>query len=429
MAGKASSLISWLTGRNRFARASLDELLLKNEYKGIDDEPVDQYDVTAEENKIGLDRVQIARVFDAAHPVRNRDELFGRSEELKQLLAAAIDFGQHSIIHGARGSGKTSLARVFGDHADQDGVVVIYMACEPGASFAELLRPYLQALPLSALNPSARARFKDDVSHLPAQFGPRTFVDLLVERVTAPAVFIFDEFDRVVDPQVKDDIAAAMKLLSDSLSSVLFMLVGIARSVSDVVESHPSLRRHMRVVSLGRIAPESVGALMAAGEVSTGLSFDADAREIISRASCGSPFHIRLFCHHAALAAVRQASTAVVSAEDVRTGLQNAIENWAAMNIEDARSFVALIDAGGEFNSLEAAARTAALTDRLSPSSEGAASLKGSLRVESHSSDSLIFNDSMAPQFLIACIILAEKPDGARSSYALIREEKNAFTY
>uniref|UniRef100_UPI0035CB9E14 ATP-binding protein n=1 Tax=uncultured Sphingomonas sp. TaxID=158754 RepID=UPI0035CB9E14 len=408
----------------------MDELLLHGGYReDLVESAADEADMAAAETtERGPDRVKIARVFDSAHPVRTRDELFGRNEELQQLLAAAVDFGQHSIIHGARGSGKTSLARVFGDHADQNGVIVIYMACEPGATFADLLTPYLRALPSGALDPSARARFKDELARLPAQFGPRTFVDLLAERVTAPTVFIFDEFDRVVDAQVKDDVAAAMKLLSDSLSSVLFMLVGIARSVSDVVDSHPSLRRHMRVVSLGRIAPESVGALIAAGELSTGVSFDADARAIIARASCGSPFHVRLFCHHAALAAVRHGS-AVVSGDDARAGLKTAIEHWAAMNIDDARRFVALIDAGRDLSGLEKAARTAALNDRLSADADGAASLQESLRVEDLDQDSLIFQDSMAPQFLISCIILAEKPSDAKAPHALIREDKNALTH
>ncbi|MDB5714320.1 MAG: hypothetical protein JWO15_1717 [Sphingomonadales bacterium] len=415
LAGKLSSVLGWLTGRDRFARSSLDGLLLDNYFEVGAGEKVDQGDSTAiEAAKPDTDRLKIARVFDSAHPVRTRDELFGRNEELEQLLSAAVDFQQHSIIHGARGSGKTSLARVFGDHADQNGVIVIYMACEPGATFADLLMPYLRALPLSALEPSARARHKDEIGLLPAQFGPRAFVELLAERVTVPTVFIFDEFDQVVDARVKSDIASAMKLLSDALSSVLFMLVGIARSVSDVVDSHPSLRRHMRVVALGRIAPESVGALIAAGEVSTGLSFDDDAQAIIARASCGSPFHVRLFCHHAALAAVRHGSATVLGS-DARVGLKVALEHWAAMNIDDAGRFVTLINSGKNFANLEKAARIAALNDRLSTDIDGAASLHELLSAEGRGCESLIFNDSMAPQFLISCIILAEQPSESKA--------------
>ena len=105
-----------------------------------------------------------------------------------------------------------------------------------------------------------KERFRSEVAALPTQFGPRAFVELVSEMIAAPVVFIFDEFDRITEPTLKADIAAAMKLLSDSLSTVLFMLVGIARNISDVVDSHPSLRRHMRVVSLGRIEPTSVDA-------------------------------------------------------------------------------------------------------------------------------------------------------------------------
>lgn len=417
-----------MTGRNRFARVDLDELLLEHDQqeKYVADDESGKRRPHEPAVTPGLDQTQIARTFDSSHPVRTRDELFGRNEELRQLLAAAIDFGQHSIIHGARGSGKTSLARVFGDHADQGGAVVIYMACEPGASFADLLTPYLHALPLGALDPITRVRYKEELLHLPTQFTPRAFVDLVAERVNQPVILIFDEFDRIVDAAVKSDIAAAMKLLSDSLSSVLFMLVGIARSVSDIVDSHPSLRRHMRVVALGRIAPDSVGALIAAGEASTGLLFDADARAVITRASCGSPFHVRLFCHHAALTAVRQGSTSVVSGEDARGGLKTAIEYWAAMNVNDARRFVELIEAGRDLPSLENAARIAALTDRLPVDSDGAAVLENSLSFETDSNDVLVFHDSMAPQFLISCIILAEKPIDAKANYSLIRENENA---
>jgi hypothetical protein len=97
------------------------------------------------------------------------------------------------------------------------------------------------------------------------------------------------------------------------------------------------------------------------------------------------------------------------------------------MNLDDARRFVALIDAGGDLTKLEQAARTAALTDRLPAGVEGTTGLQGSLRDENQGSGTLIFNDSMAPQFLISCIILAETPIAGGVSYALIREDKNAF--
>ena len=354
------------------------------------------------------DRAKIARAFDSAHPVRTRDELFGRARELDALLSATLDFSQHAIIQGARGSGKTSLVRIYGDHADQQGAVVIYMACEPNVSFAELVRPYLQSLPTTALVADERRHFRESLAALPENFGPRAFVDLVSERVKGPVVLVFDEFDRITDAQVKAEVAAAMKLLSDSLTGVLFMLVGIARNVADVIEGHPSLRRHMRVVPLGRIEPNEVKALIDAGELSTGLIFEDEARVVITRASCGSPFHVRMFCHHAATFALARASS-TVSGSDTRNGLRTAIEQWAAMNIDDAQHFVSLVEHEALLPEIERIARLAALDDRL-PASAGdfPALLGNALMNEKNDADSFVFRDSVAPQFLIAYAILAE---------------------
>ncbi|MEW9855651.1 ATP-binding protein [Novosphingobium sp. M1R2S20] len=352
-------------------------------------------------------RVMVARAFDSAHPVRTRDELFGRSKELEVLLSATLDLGQHVIIHGARGSGKTSLVRIYGDHADGQGAIVIYMACEPGVNFAELVRPYLHALPATALAPGERSSFRDGLAALPESFGPRAFVDLVAERVSGQVVFIFDEFDRITEAPVKAEIAAAMKLLSDSLASVLFMLVGIAHDVADVIDCHPSLRRHMRAVPLGRIKSDSVKALIDAGEKSAGLSFNDDARVVITRASCGSPFHVRLFCQHAAIAALAGGSSSV-SDSDARNGLHSAILQWAAMNNEDAQHFVSLVEHEALLPEIERIAHAAALGDRLPANVGNATTLLGDALVAEENGQSFVFRDSVAPQFLIAYAILAE---------------------
>lgn len=359
------------------------------------------------------DRAMLARAFDSAHPVRTRAELLGREHELAELLAATLDFGQHTIVHGARGSGKTSLVRIFGDHADQQGAVVIYMACEPEASFGDLIFPYLRALPAAALLPGRREAFARDLAALPAGIGPRAVVELVAEHVAGPVIFIFDEFDRITDPVVKSDIAAAMKLLSDALTTVTFTIVGIARDVSDIVAAHPSLRRHMRTIALGRIEPSSVDALIAAGAASAGLDFDAPARALIGRAACGSPFHVRMFAHHAALAAVARDASAVTEA-DARAGLRSALECWASMNVADAKTFVRLIESRDKLDALEAAARRAAVNDRLDVAGEagddGAALLGDLMSPETGDEAALVFRDSVAPQFLIAVIILGEGP-------------------
>lgn len=406
----------WLEGdrasRRRDGKLRLDYQLPRQELVKPVVEPAQQ-DVPSKALVLGqagnrFDRAKVARTFDSSHPVRTRSELFGRTRELDELLSATLYSGQHVIIHGARGSGKTSLVRVFGDHADGEGAIVIYLACEPGGSFANLIRPYLRALPAAALVSGTRARFQEDLDALPENFGARAFVDLVADRIAGTVIFILDEFDRISDADVKSEISVAMKLLSDSLVGILFTLVGIANNVANVIEFHPSLRRHMRAVSLGRIEPSSVKELIDAGEGATGLTFGEDARAIVTRASCGSPFHVRLFCHHAAIAALARGSSDVVGS-DARSGLHSAILQWAAMNVEDARKFMSLVESKAMLSEIERIAYAAALGDRVPADIENARTMLGdTLIAEQNGGETFVFRDSVAPQFLIAYVILAE---------------------
>ncbi|WP_156680255.1 ATP-binding protein [Sphingomonas profundi] len=413
---KLASLVRWLDGRSKARRIDHATMLTEPLELAASEEITVLPHISAEEGA-AIDRRTLARVFDAAHPVRTRAELHGRDQELGYLLTATLDFRQHTVIHGARGSGKTSLVRVFGDHADQSGVVVIYMACEPENSFAELLLPYLQSIPPAAFLPGQKDQFRRRLDALPADFGPRTFVELVAESVGSPVVLIFDEFDRITDAGVKSDIAAAMKLLSDALADVLFMLVGIARNVGEVVDSHPSLRRHMRVVSIGRILDAAVEELIDQGERSAGLAFSPDARALIARAACGSPYHVRTFCHHAALAALRHGGP--IDAADVRAGLQAAFDGWARMNEDDAATFAAALRSSRSPDAIERAAGAAARKDAVDAGSRTAlAPVESALVPIGDGDDLLAFRDSLAPQYLIALIILSQGAEPERASAA-----------
>jgi hypothetical protein len=358
-------------------------------------------------------RRRVADAFDAAHPVRTRTDLFGREKELNQLLTAVLDFHQHAVIHGARGSGKTSLVRVLGEHADESGAVVLYFACEPHTTFSDLLNPYLHALPSSAFAPGGMRAFAEKLEQLPGDFGPRTFVDLVADRIVVPTILIFDEFDRIEDMALKGNIAAAMKLLSDALVPIVFVLVGIARSVSDIVDGHPSLRRHMRIVPIGRIDADSVAALITRGEENAGVRFDAEARAMIVRASCGSPYHLRVLAGSASLAAVVQGSDTVTKGY-ARAGFVDAFGHWSQMNEPDARLFAKIVvgSDADQCAGLEALARAAAMTDIVVLDSErlsrAAAAIAPALVHEEGTSgepSTIYFRDSTAPQMLIALLM------------------------
>jgi hypothetical protein len=363
-------------------------------------------------------RRRLALVFDSGHPVENRHDLIGRDAELGELLHAALDLRQHVVLHGARGSGKTSLVRVFGDHADQRGAIVLYLSCEPSATFAEILRPYLNYVPDAALL-VRRSEFDASVAALPENFSPRALHDVLLNVGGRPVIMILDELDRLEDDRVKGEIASFMKMLSDTRSSIQLLLVGIAQSVNDLIGSHPSLRRHIVTISLGRISGASVASLIDYGERESGLRFSSSARELVARAACGSPYHVRLFCQHAGQATLRRhidAAGPTVGTEDALDGFVTALRQWSHTNEHDARRYAKLAEDRPLARSLEAIARRAAVEDGismnddvLSKSDQAAlSSLGDSLSEGASAIGKLLFNDTVSPQFLIAAIILNE---------------------
>ncbi|WP_165799589.1 ATP-binding protein [Sphingomonas oleivorans] len=361
-------------------------------------------------------RSAVLSAFNATRPVDRRKDLHGRDDKLELLFDAVLDRDHHAVIHGARGSGKTSLVRVFSDYADQCGAVMVYMACEERSSFAELLRPYLKFIPPSCVPMGEEQAFQDEVAALEEDFGPRALVQLLSRLHDCQLILILDEFDRVTNRAVQSEVATFMKLLSDALVPVQLAIVGIARSVTDVISCHPSLRRHLSAIPIGRIAAEDVRTLIDQGAQSCGLAFDEDSRSLISSLSCGSPYHIRLFCNYAGLKAVKSDAQGV-DATIAIAGILDATDNWARLNEEDHSLFIRLVRADQPVrDALAAVARMAAQEDaidiaRLERQAGEAAGdalhlLADALMPDGGEEGRLTFKDSIAPQFLL--VLLAE---------------------
>jgi hypothetical protein len=358
---------------------------------------------------------RIIAAFDSAHPVRQRKDLHGRDDKLEALFEAVLFNRQHAIIHGARGSGKTSLAQVFGDYADQRSAVVIYAACEASASFVDLLRPYFTFLPDSCVPFSEKANFERNREALSGAFGPREVVDFL-SRLSAErqVIMIFDEFDRVQNSDVDQQIATLMKLLSDAQVPVQLLIVGIAHTLDDLINCHPSLRRHLMSIPIGRISQRDVIELIDSGAARARIAFDEAVKTQIVTLACGSPYHAQLFCYVAAIEATKAGSDTVDLAI-LRKGLERACEAWGMLNQDDHDRFLALATASaGDAARAELAAREAAGKDSLRPDA-ATAELLGDALVPGGGAGRSVFRDSTAPQFLLTMMALERARANAKA--------------
>lgn len=354
-------------------------------------------------------RAALVAAFDPAHPIRHARDLRGRKDALDGLAEAMLVQRQHAIIHGLRGSGKTSLVRIFADRADRQGVVLIYVSCERKAGFADLVRPLLLTIPASNIAIGGERDFRSQVAALPGAFGPQATVALLNTLEPTPIVFILDEFDRITDPEVREEVATFMKLLSDTLSPVQLLVVGIATSVDGLIASHPSLRRHMTAIAIGAIADREIDRLLADGGTRAGLPFTPEARALIVDVACGSPYHARLFGYSAGTRALARDGDRVTR-EDAADGLEAAFARWARLNARDSALFrdLARRDPGTRGALRDAALYLARAPE---PLADPAATLLQPALDADAPHGKPAFLDNTAAQFLLAALALADPPE------------------
>lgn len=293
----------------------------------------------ASPSPIGVSAVdQVYLAFDVSQPVGQPDDLRGRDNEVRALLSGVLHRRNHGLVSGPRGSGKTSLVRVFGQYADREGVVVLYSACDDGTSFGELIRSYLEQIPPAMVDPAMIETFDQRVISFGADSSPYQATGVFAMLKYSQLVVVLDEFDRISDPDMHDKVASLLKLVSDARLAVRFVLVGGNSAFADIVRAHPSLMRHITRVSTAPLSADAIDELLDRCGERCGIHFSEAARQLIGEVSCGSPYHARLFGMHGALNALA-ANASEAEVEHIENGLDEAFEEWSMLNPEDAQVF------------------------------------------------------------------------------------------
>jgi hypothetical protein len=359
---------------------------------------------------VQTDSDQIYRAFDASQPVDEPQDLRGRQEQLGQLMAGVLFRRTHGIVSGPRGSGKTSLVRVFAKYAEAEGVIVSYAACDPGSTFGEIMRDFLEQIPAYAVDPEVIELFAERVAHFGSDSTPHQAASIFSLIKYSQIVFVVDEFERVEGDEFSSKMASLLKLISDSRVPVRLVLVGGGGIFGHVVSDHQSLMRHVTRLITEPLSSAAIEEVLDTCAERCGMRFLPDAKKLLWQIVCGSPYHARLFGMHSALAAVANGHKDI-HRRDVIEGLSQSFEEWAALNREDAAAFTAAIGgAKGNTDRLIEAARSLATPEPEAPPGKRS-SLKGideqqvlnalAPAVE-RANGGIAFRDATAPQFLIA---------------------------
>jgi Cdc6-like AAA superfamily ATPase len=277
--------------------------------------------------------LEVAKAFSPSAPIDDKSLFAGRIQQITAILTAVAQKGQHAIIYGERGVGKTSLANVIHDFVSAQGgdrVRVAKVNGDASVTFPKLWRNVFRQLPIPRME--ASAGFKDSKKSTIVRLdtgidetcGPED-VRFLLEQFIGLTVVIIDEVDRIRDQDTKSKLADTIKTLSDHVVNAKIILVGVADSVEQIVAEHRSVERALVQVRLPRMSDIEVYETIDKALKSVDMSCVLSVKRQIARLSQGLPHYAHLIGQNAALTAVH-AERDYVSGDDVQVAISSALE-------------------------------------------------------------------------------------------------------
>lgn len=286
----------------------------------------------------------VRQVFTPHQPISQFDLLFGRSDEVRKLVEALNTPGQHVLLYGERGVGKSSLANVVAgagrtqlrkrlfvkrcDSSDTFETILTTPLKEVGAdlTLAEVSDSSSHSAGISAPSAGLTLQKANEIvatyrsSH---KISPSTVAEALAE---LDGVLLIDEADAIATTDDRRRLAELIKQLSDSGSPFKVMVVGIAQTGTELTDAHPSVQRCLKETKLRRMNADELREIVEGGASDLGLKFDPKAVSSIVELSAGYPHFTHLLALKCAEEAIIEGRT-VIRQEHLTNAMTRAVED------------------------------------------------------------------------------------------------------
>ena len=169
--------------------------------------------------------IRLTQIFSPAAAIDRKALFHGRHTIIRRLTATANQAGQHAIIYGERGVGKTSIANVLSSYLEpftSETIATARVNCYGETTYTEIWNSLFEQIDI----PSAQ------------KYGELTLNDVfrvLREEDARKLILIIDEFDRIQDPDIDTMFADTIKTLSDFSLDTTLILVGVADDIDDLI--------------------------------------------------------------------------------------------------------------------------------------------------------------------------------------------------
>ena len=233
---------------------------------------------------------QASSVFTPASPIVELQLFSGRLTQVGKVIDAINQPGQHAVLYGERGVGKTSLANVLAAYCKNHGklVAVSKINCDATDTFASVCKKALreltwvaQKLPAGFVGQPELSQ--KDLSQQLSDAPTPNDVRLLLSGIQHPIILVFDEFDRLPLAHVRP-FTDLIKALSDYSIRSTIVIVGVASTVDQLIRrDHSSVERAIVQVLMPRMETKEIREILTKGAERIAVAFDRRPRARESR--------------------------------------------------------------------------------------------------------------------------------------------------
>lgn len=243
--------------------------------------------------------IEISELFSPTAPVEENELFSGRVLQLKRLIDTIFQRGQHVVIYGDRGVGKTSLLNIFENKIipQASSVKIFRTRCYEDDDFTKIWERIFDDYKKKNGDFAA-----DDVDSTLSPHSLLKIVGTLGAEIKP--VFIFDEYDRITDAETKLKMAETIKLFSDDSSNSTIALVGVGRTIHDLIVDHESTKRAVRQIGMPRMDALEQREIITKRLSKAGMTVDDGVLRRIVILARGMPVYAHLLGMHAAQAAI-----------------------------------------------------------------------------------------------------------------------------
>ncbi len=267
-------------------------------------------------------------IFTPNRPINSIDLFMGRKDIVKSVIEGLNTPGQHLLLYGDRGVGKSSLANITVSILKNSDLIegkLLTKRCSSHDTFEtisnDLISEYIDEPYLSeeTFSSTHKEEAGAKIIGIGAKLGnetqstkkfiyssditPSNIAKLLKDK---KGLYLIDEFDILDKEQDKHDLAQLIKLLSDYQSPFKIFIVGISQSGTDLTAGHPSVSRCLKEIKLERMTNKEIKDIIDNGMKKLSIELSEQVKNIITSICNGYP-------HFAHLIGLKCAEEAIVN--------------------------------------------------------------------------------------------------------------------